>query len=106
LDEQRHEEALQAWRNATALQPQHVSAWSNAIILLDNLNRYDSAISLATEALRHNPSEASLHYNLANALGKAGQYKESERHFLTAIELRQQPGIAMYYSNLGEGKKL
>ncbi len=37
LDVQRYDEALLAWRNATLLKHDHVSAWVNSIILLDNL---------------------------------------------------------------------
>jgi tetratricopeptide (TPR) repeat protein len=39
LDLQRHTNALIAWTNATKLKPTHVSAWSNALILLDNLGK-------------------------------------------------------------------
>ncbi|KAJ6660908.1 hypothetical protein lerEdw1_017065 [Lerista edwardsae] len=35
-DLNRHIDALNAWRNATVLKPQHSLAWNNMIILLDN----------------------------------------------------------------------
>lgn len=35
-DLNRHVDALNAWRNATVLKPEHSLAWNNMIILLDN----------------------------------------------------------------------
>jgi tetratricopeptide (TPR) repeat protein len=40
LDTGRHDLAIQAWRNATSLKPTHVNAWSNIVILLDQLRKY------------------------------------------------------------------
>ena len=61
--------------------------------------RLDDLQLLAHEALHHNPDYAPLHYNVANALGKASRFAESERHFLAAIRLA--PFEANYHSNLG-----
>lgn len=36
-DQQRHVDALNAWRNATVLKPDHSLAWNNMVILLDNI---------------------------------------------------------------------
>lgn len=35
-DQNRHVDALNAWRNATMLKPDHSLAWNNMVILLDN----------------------------------------------------------------------
>ena len=35
-----HQMALNAWRNATLQNPNHLNAWSNMVILLDNLGKY------------------------------------------------------------------
>lgn len=35
-DLNRHVDALNAWRNATVLKPEHSLAWNNMIILLDS----------------------------------------------------------------------
>lgn len=37
LDMGQHQMALNAWRNATLLKPKHLNAWSNMVILLDNI---------------------------------------------------------------------
>lgn len=38
-DLNRHIDALNAWRNATVLKPEHSLAWNNMIILLDNTGK-------------------------------------------------------------------
>ena len=62
--------------------------------------RYDDLRVVAKEALRHNADDASLHYNIGSALGKAADYAASERHFLEAVRL--QPSAAAYHANLGQ----
>ncbi|XP_076347219.1 transmembrane O-mannosyltransferase targeting cadherins 4 isoform X1 [Tachypleus tridentatus] len=99
LDQKRYNDAYQAWRNATFLRPSHLVAWNNMIIMLDSTGDLNKAESLAREALRYLPEESSLHFNLANTLGKIGKYQDSEWHFLHAIKLtKNNPS---YYTNLG-----
>ena len=62
--------------------------------------RYDDLRVVAKEALRHNADDASLHYNIGSALGKAADYAAGERHFLEAVRL--QPSAAAYHANLGQ----
>lgn len=69
------------------------------------LGRISDLRIVASVALKHNPNESSIHFNFANALGKAasqgsGLFEESAKHFLTAIELNNK--VATYHSNLGE----
>ncbi|KAK7870176.1 hypothetical protein R5R35_012732 [Gryllus longicercus] len=84
LDQKQYDRAYQAWRNATRLKSTHALAWSNMIIMLDNI------------AL---PSDAALHFNLANTLGKAGRFAEAEKHFIAAISFDRSN--AVYHTNLG-----
>jgi Flp pilus assembly protein TadD len=60
----------------------------------------DRAESIAQEALNILPHEPSLHFNLANTLGKAGRFVEAEKHFTEAIRLDMKN--AVYYTNLGK----
>ncbi|PSN55969.1 Transmembrane and TPR repeat-containing protein 4 [Blattella germanica] len=95
----RYNDAYRAWRNATALKPTHTVAWSNMIIMLDSIGEMEKAESVAQEALTILPLEPSLHFNLANTLGKAGRFAEAEKHFTEAIGLDLKN--AVYYTNLG-----
>nr|CAD7202552.1 unnamed protein product [Timema douglasi] len=99
LDQQMYEDAYTAWRNATSLKPTHTVAWSNMIIMLDNIGEMYRAELVAQEALSVLPLEPSLHFNLANTLGKAGRFAEAEKHFSEALAL--DPNNSVYCTNLG-----
>jgi len=59
--------------------------------------------SVFNKSVRHNPNEPSFHFHYASSLGKAGQYEDSERHFLLALEKSRNDNasIASYHANLG-----
>ncbi|XP_071951808.1 protein O-mannosyl-transferase TMTC4-like isoform X1 [Antedon mediterranea] len=99
LDLHRHDDALQAWLNASSLQQDHAQAWSNTILLLDNLGQFETAESVAEEALKHLPNEASIYFALANVYGKSSRYEDSEKNYQKAISLN--PNTAFYHGNLG-----
>lgn len=69
------------------------------ILLLDDLGMREEALKIAYEALRFLPTDASIHFNIANILGKAGNFVEAEVHFKNAIS--KNPTDAMFYTNLG-----
>ncbi|XP_019519235.1 PREDICTED: transmembrane and TPR repeat-containing protein 4 isoform X2 [Hipposideros armiger] len=97
-DLNRHVDALNAWRNATVLKPEHSLAWNNMIILLDNTGNLAQAEAVGREALELIPNDHSLMFSLANVLGKSQKYKESETLFLKAI--KAHPNTASYHGNL------
>ncbi|XP_006027476.2 transmembrane and TPR repeat-containing protein 4 isoform X1 [Alligator sinensis] len=97
-DLNRHIDALNAWRNATVLKPEHSLAWNNMIILLDNTGNLAQAEAVGKEALELIPNDHSLMFSLANVLGKSQKYKESEALFLKAI--KANPNAASYHGNL------
>ncbi|XP_067014529.2 protein O-mannosyl-transferase TMTC4 isoform X2 [Anabrus simplex] len=99
LDQQKYWDAYKAWRNATTLKPTHTVAWSNMIIMLDSIGESAKAETVAHEALSVLPTEPSLHFNLANTLGKAGRFAEAEKHFAAAISYDLRNPV--YYTNLG-----
>ncbi|XP_075056061.1 protein O-mannosyl-transferase TMTC4 isoform X2 [Mixophyes fleayi] len=74
-DLNRHMDALNAWRNATFLKPEHSLAWNNMIILLDNTGNLAQAEAIGREALKLLPHDHSITFSLANVLGKAQKYK-------------------------------
>uniref|UniRef100_A0A5F8HDI2 dolichyl-phosphate-mannose--protein mannosyltransferase n=1 Tax=Monodelphis domestica TaxID=13616 RepID=A0A5F8HDI2_MONDO len=91
-------DALNAWRNATFLKPEHTLAWNNMIILLDNTGNLAQAEAVGREALELIPHDHSIMFSLANVLGKSQKYKESEALFLKAI--KANPSAASYHGNL------
>ncbi|XP_066254780.1 protein O-mannosyl-transferase TMTC4 [Euwallacea similis] len=99
LDMEKHEQALVAWKEAVNLRPNHVAAWGNTLALLDSRNRAHEAVKLGISALKHVPKAPSIHFALANVLGKLRRFPEAEFHFLQAIKLNENN--ALYYSNLG-----
>ncbi|CAG2167724.1 unnamed protein product [Oppiella nova] len=99
VKQKRFDDAYRVWRNATQLKPKLLSAFNNLILMLDNTGRYESAYLIALEALEYHSNESSLHFNVANVLGKMGKFNESEIHFEKAIAL--SPQKANYFANLG-----
>lgn len=99
LAQNRLKEAEKAWKISIQLRPTFSTAWNNLIILNDNNGNLSKAISLATEALTVLPNDSGIHFNLANALGKSGEFQKSERHFLKALKLN--PKNPQYHANLG-----
>lgn len=63
------------------------------------LGRLDEALNESYNALSHLQNEPSIHFNLANVLGKLNEYEKSEQHFLIAIRLNSS--VAAYHYNLG-----
>ncbi|XP_061698022.1 protein O-mannosyl-transferase TMTC4 [Syngnathoides biaculeatus] len=97
-DQQRHLDALNAWRNATVLKPDHSLAWNNMVILLDNIGNLGQAELIGREALRLLPKDHTIMFSLANVLGKQEKYKESEGLFLQALQIN--PNAAGCHGNL------
>lgn len=96
----RNDEALKAWEMAVLYRPSHIAAWSNMLVLLDSMKKYDEVLDLSKTALTYNPKSSALHFSLANTLGKLQKFEKAESHFLEAINLNKNN--ALYYSNLGK----
>ncbi|XP_078614416.1 protein O-mannosyl-transferase TMTC4-like [Branchiostoma floridae x Branchiostoma japonicum] len=99
LELKQHGDALNAWRNATLLKPQHTLAWTNMIVLLDNLGDLSKAEVVGKEAVKVLPNDPSIQFTLANVLGKASKYQEAEKLYWRAID--RSPNAANYHGNLG-----
>lgn len=98
--------ALFAWQNATFQQPTHAISWNNMIVLLESIGELKRAEKVARTALVILPNEPSLHFNIANILGKMDKFVEAEKHFVAALKLKHTLSknrvVALYHSNLGE----
>ncbi|XP_028847342.1 protein O-mannosyl-transferase TMTC4 isoform X1 [Denticeps clupeoides] len=97
-DLNRHVDALNAWRNATMLKPDHSLAWNNMVILLDNTGNLAQAEMIGREALVILPNDHTIMFSLANVLGKLQKYKESEGFFLHSLKIN--PSAASCHGNL------
>uniref|UniRef100_UPI00398EE257 protein O-mannosyl-transferase TMTC4 isoform X4 n=1 Tax=Pristiophorus japonicus TaxID=55135 RepID=UPI00398EE257 len=74
-DLHRNIDALNAWRNATLLKPNHSLAWNNLIILLDNTGNLAQAEIVGKEAVKLLPGDHTIMFSFANVLGKLKKYK-------------------------------
>uniref|UniRef100_A0A8C1Q765 dolichyl-phosphate-mannose--protein mannosyltransferase n=1 Tax=Cyprinus carpio TaxID=7962 RepID=A0A8C1Q765_CYPCA len=74
-------DALNAWRNATMLKPDHSLAWNNMVILLDNTGNLAQAELIGKEALKILPKDHTIMFSLANVLGKQEKYKVNTNFF-------------------------
>uniref|UniRef100_A0A8C1B6Y9 dolichyl-phosphate-mannose--protein mannosyltransferase n=1 Tax=Cyprinus carpio carpio TaxID=630221 RepID=A0A8C1B6Y9_CYPCA len=74
-------DALNAWRNATMLKPDHSLAWNNMVILLDNTGNLAQAELIGKEALKILPKDHTIMFSLANVLGKQKKYKVNTNFF-------------------------
>ncbi|XP_043255369.1 protein O-mannosyl-transferase TMTC4-like [Colletes gigas] len=99
LEKKNYDKALKAWESATRQRKTHRRAWTNMILLLDDLGMREDALNVAIQALQFLPDDASIHFNIANILGKAGNFVEAEVHFKNAIS--KNPTDSMFYTNLG-----
>ncbi|MBN3285834.1 TMTC4 protein, partial [Polyodon spathula] len=93
-----HVDALNAWRNATVLKPDHSLAWNNMVILLDSTDNLAQAEMIGKESLKLLPKDHTIMFSLAYVLGKLKKYKESEGLFHTVLKIN--PHIASYHGNL------
>ncbi|XP_076247643.1 protein O-mannosyl-transferase F38B6.6 [Calliopsis andreniformis] len=99
LEQKDYDRALKAWESATRQKNTHRRAWINMILLLDDLGMREKALKTAYQALEFVANDASIHFNIANILGKAGNFVHAEKHFKHAIS--KDPTDFMYYTNLG-----
>jgi len=92
-------EAIDHFREAIRLKPDHVGAHINLGVALSQKGQIDEAIRLYQEALRLRPGDADVHYNLGVALAKRGRMEEAIGHYQEAVRLK--PDWAEAHNNLG-----
>jgi tetratricopeptide (TPR) repeat protein len=97
--ERRHEEAIEAYQQAIALQPDLAWAHSNLGAVLAEVKRYVEAEVAYRKALELDPGNATAHSNLGLLLAEQKRAAEAEAAYRKALEL--EPGLAMAHNNLG-----
>ncbi|KAK6036756.1 tetratricopeptide repeat protein, partial [Cooperia oncophora] len=87
----RPERALEAWKNATMLDPHHSKALTNIFVALDEREECDAVVTMA-ERIPNTvvDQSAALAFQIGVCLGKIARFAEAERHLKIAIELSPQ----------------
>ena len=105
------DDAIRAYREYLAVEPDSVQARSNLGAALARAGRYDEAIAEYDLGLRKNPDNAALLLNLGLAYYKTGRHAEAAARFERAVSLSPQFKdqvtllLAVCYNNLGRYKE-
>lgn len=91
-------EAEQAGRQAVALDPALVDAWSNLGIILQESGKLDASLECLERVVTLCPDAAKAHNNLANTYRRLDRQDRAEWHYKQALTL--DPGYAEAHSNL------
>ncbi|MBK8179032.1 MAG: tetratricopeptide repeat protein [Planctomycetes bacterium] len=87
----RADEALAAWRRASALDPRYSRAWSNLGRVALAAGRLEEALELLTRAVKEGPRNPVAHVNLGSARLAAGDALGAAECYRRALELA--PGL-------------
>ena len=93
------DEAIAAYRQAIAINPNYAEAYSHLGNALQEQGQLDAAIAACQQAITLNPNYAEAYGNLGNALKDQGQLDAAVAAYRQAIALR--PTLADAYYNLG-----
>jgi tetratricopeptide (TPR) repeat protein len=92
-------QALERYRQALALRPNHAETYNNLGVVLRKLGQLDQASAAFDQALALRPGSAEAHNNLGNVLKQQGQLDQALAQFEQALVLR--PNYADAQNNLG-----
>ena len=82
------EEAVNAFDNASKIDPKNEMAWKmEGVLLARDLQRYDDAVKAYDSALKINPTDATVWGLKGDALKALGRQAESDAAFAKAKEL-------------------
>jgi tetratricopeptide (TPR) repeat protein len=84
---------------AIKINPLDAKAWYNKGTALDELSRYDDAISAYDKAINLDPQCAEAWNNKGTALGRLGRFDDAIKAYEKAIEINPQYALAWY--NIG-----
>jgi tetratricopeptide (TPR) repeat protein len=93
--QQRPEDAVEQYRRAVALAPQHAAAHRELGMALYGLQRHGEAEAAYRAALRLKPQSAAVHSGLGTVLSALGRNRDALTHYREA--LRIAPGTATHY---------
>ena len=95
----RHDDAIEAYRQALRIDPENAQAWYNLGVVYLDLNRFNDAIEAFRQAIRINPEYAEAWNNLGVAYDKLNLYNDTIEALRQAIRIN--PEYADAWNNLG-----
>ncbi len=95
----RHNDAIEALRQALRLKPEWASAWQNLAAAYASLSRYNEAMDALHHVIRLNPGDADARYSLGVVYAKLGKYNDAIDAFRQAV--RFKPDYAAAWNHLG-----
>jgi len=102
----RHQEAIDPYKEALRLKPDHVVAHYNLAVSCLNAGRSQDAVNAYKEAIRLNPNYAVAYTGLGEAYGKLGQYHDALSAHKEAVRIEPNRALAhcclgLVYAKLG-----
>jgi len=86
LENEKFNEALEAFEKAIEYNPEDANVWYNKGVTLDKLGRYEEELEAFEKAIEYNPNDADTWYNKGLTLVNLGRYEEALEAFEKAIE--------------------
>lgn len=86
--------------NCFRIDPSHSNAWSNLLVVMDELHECPEVVLLSERALEYGRGKAAIHSQIGSCLAQVGELEKAEVQLLTAIRL--SPHVALYQANLGQ----
>ncbi|NLV27232.1 MAG: tetratricopeptide repeat protein [Methanomicrobiales archaeon] len=83
----RYAESLDAYEQATVLDPDYASAWNNKGVVFSRLGKYPEAIKAYEQAIHVKPEYTSAWNNLGVALSRLGRYSEAIKAYDHALQI-------------------
>jgi tetratricopeptide (TPR) repeat protein len=90
--------AVEDFRRAVALRPQHIEALNALGLALSGVGQDDEARTCYESALRHDPTHPGVHTNLGQLLEQRGNAREALEHYEQAI--KTDPSFVLGLNNL------
>ena len=97
------EQAITAFQNIIAIQPNHADAHYNMGNALKDQGKLDESIASYSKALSVNPGYADAHFNMGNAFKDQGKLDESIASYFKALSVK--PDFVQAYVNMGNALK-
>lgn len=95
----RHNEAIDAYRQALKIKPDNAQAWCNLGAAFNTLKRHDEAIDSYRQALKIDAADAATWNNLGNAYGDLNRHDQAIDSYRQALKIK--PDSADTWYNLG-----